>query len=253
MHITYPAAHKWIEQLTEDPIAHLGKNNRARLRSTLNKLADTSIHYEVKPLTTDIIDWFTPLYQEAIGQKQNSKIFDIYASTLGKQSVVPYFALILYENDEPVGATIFSERKNILSIAYRIYPYHWETHKLQANPSLYTEYVIRQHACERGYTQLTHGRDRNPYGVNSSIGLALFKLSVGCQVFLPNAQYETHTNELTDFSEDILVFLQPDAEQKQITQGILYASEAGMEKFSSVTKYPDSIEIELITRPSAES
>lgn len=249
MEITYPSAHKWVEQLTNDPLEHLGKNNRARLRSTLNKMDDTNIRYEVAPLTREIIDWFTPLYQDTIGQKQNGKVFDIYGSTLGKQSSVPYFALLLYEDDEPVGATIFSERKTILSIAYRIYPHKWSSHKLQANPSLYTEYVIRQHACEQGYHQLTHGKDRNPYGVNSNIGLALFKLSVGCNIFLPTAHYEVHTGDLFDFTEDVLVFLQPTTDDTdRITRGILYASEAGLKKYKSLTTYSESVAIEAVLR-----
>lgn len=230
-------------------MVHLGKNNRARLRSTLNKIEETSISYAVTSLTAEIIDWFTPLYQATIGQKQNGKVFDIYGSTLGKQSSVPYFALILYEGDTAIGATIFSERKTILSIAYRIYPHRWQHHKLQANPSLYTEYVIRQHACGQGYHQLTHGKDRNPYGPNSNIGLALFKLSVGCHVFLPSTAHEVHTGTLEDFTEDILVFLQPKEGDTRITKGILYASTEGLEKYDSITKYPDSVNIQTIPRP----
>src|SRR6056297_309762 len=102
MQVTYPSAHKWIEPVTEEAMSELGKNNRARLRSTLNRLEETTITHEVVPLSDAVLEWFSPLYNESIGSKLNPKVHDIHAATLGKGSDVQYCALIVHEDNEPI-------------------------------------------------------------------------------------------------------------------------------------------------------
>ena len=248
MHIFYPSEHSWIEPILEDPASGLGKQNQARLRSSLRKIAETTVTSSVEPLTQDILDWFTPLYTEQIGQKNNPKIHDLYANTIGKDVPYTYHALILKEDGKPIGATIFSKRKHILSIAYRIYPRDWKQNKLQASPSLYTEYLINRYAFDCGYKKLSHGKDRNPYGINANIGLALFKLSVGCLAYLPAVGFEIHELDLDSVTEDILVFEKPAEGEKRITKGYLCVTKGTLEKYETVTKYPNQIEIEVILR-----
>ena len=247
MKINYPSHHKWNKPLADDPFYSFGKSNTARLKSTLNKIDNLDIKHEIAPLTEETLSWFTPLYNKTISNKNNPKVFDIYATTLGKNSKFPYFSLSLYENGSPIGATIFSERKNILSIAYRIYPNKWNDHKLQASPSIYTEYLLTKYGIEKGFTKLSHGRDRNPYGPNAHIGLAIYKLSVGCSVFTPSVSYEINTMELDDITTDTLVFEQP-KEGERITKGYLCVSKDTKDKYEQVTKYPEQIEIETIVR-----
>lgn len=248
MHIFYPSEHNWIEPILEDPVSGLGKKNQARVRSSLRKLPDTTVSSTVEPLTQSILDWFTPLYTEQIGQKSNPKIHDLYANTIGKDVPYTYHALIVKENGRPVGATIFSKRTHILSIAYRIYPRDWKQNTLQASPSLFAEYLINRYAFECGYKKLSHGKDRNPYGINANIGLALFKLSVGCLAYLPTAGYEVRGLDLTTVSEDILVFEMPAEGIKRITKGYLCVSKESLQKYDTVTKYPKQILIEVILR-----
>ncbi len=248
MTISYASEHKWIEPILDDPMDGLGKNNRARLRSTLKNINESGITYSVELLTPEILDWFTPLYESQINEKNNPKIHDIASKTINKKTTYKYFALILKENEELIGATIFSERKKILSIAYRIYLSNWKHHSFQASPSLYTEYLINRYAYERGYHQLSHGKDRNPYGQNASIGLALFKLSVGCSVFLPSTNYETQTIDLDSVTEDILIFEHPAGSELRITKGYLCVSKESLAKYENVTKYPNQIKIEIVLR-----
>jgi len=247
MKLRYATTHKWIETITADPLSELGKNNKSRVRSTVNNLIGSGIEHEIKPLDQSTLDWFVPMYQEKISTKDNPKIFDIYGTTLGKESKYQYFALILYEYGKPIGATIFSERKSLLSIAYRIFPNQWESHSFQANPSLYTEYLLNKYGWERGYKKLSHGRDRNPYGLNSHIGLAVFKLSVGCKAFLPSADYVVDEMDLEEINEDILLLVHPE-EGEQITKAILYVKEDNFYKYDQVTKYPDRLAVDVIYR-----
>lgn len=236
-----------METITENPLSELGKNNKARLRSTLNTLDKTLISYTTEPLTHAILEWFTPLYIQQISEKNNPKLHDIAGKTIDKKSKFPYFILILKENNIPIGGTIFSKRNNILSIAYRIYPQNWNNHNLQASPSLYTEYIINSYGHQEGFSILSHGKDRNPYGINASIGLALFKLSVGCNVYLPN-EYTVASLDVTNVQQDLLIFEMPAESETRITQGYLCVTNESLPKYENVTKYPEKIKIDIILR-----
>lgn len=247
MELYYASEHKWMKVINEDPLSELGKNNKARLRSTINALEKTDIEYTVEPLTHDILNWFVPLYEKQIAGKNNPKIHNIAAKTLNKISSYPYYILILKENGIAIGGTIFSKRKRILSIAYRIYPHNWNKNNLQASPSLFTEYAINSYGFSEGYNLLSHGKDRNPYGKNASIGLALFKLSVGCNAFLPT-NFEAVKLELSTVTEDLLVFEMPKNGEKRITKGYLCVTKESLPKYENVTKYPERILIEILKR-----
>lgn len=247
MEVTYASHHKWSRPIVEDLSEPLGKNNTYRLRATLKNIEGTTITHEFAPLTDDTLAWFQPLYQETISSKDNPKLFDIRATTIGKGSKYKYYSLTIFENGKPVGATIFSERNTILSIAYRIYPNNWTENSTQASPSLYAEHLMNEHGLKNGFKTLSHGRDRNPYGINSYIGLATFKLSIGCMAQLPNAEYEVNTLDLDDIDQDILVFKHP-IEGNQITEGVLYVSGENLNRFIQATKYPERLVVETIIR-----
>lgn len=247
MKVTYASHHKWTRLIHEDLPKILGRNNTYRLRTTLKNIENTIITHEFAPLTDETLEWFQPLYQEAISSKSNPKLFDIRGTTIGKGSKFKYFSLTLFENGRPIGATIFSERNSILSIAYRIYPNSWTENNLPANPSLYAEYLMNEYGLAGGFKTLSHGRDRNPYGTNSHIGLAIFKLSLGCTAGLPTSGYGVNTLDLGTIDQDILVLKYP-TEGTQITDAILYASAESMPKYEQITKYPDRLLVETIIR-----
>lgn len=247
MIIQHPDSHKWLKKISNDPINDFGKNNRNRLKSTLKNIGDTSITYNIKKLDNDTIDWFEPLYNRTISKKNNAKFFNIRETTLDKKSRYPYYSLILYENQDPIGATIFSVRDSLVSIAYRIYPNAWSTNSLQANPALYSEYLINVHVASIGMDTLSHGRDRNPYGLNADIGLAIFKLSIGCAPELPSVTHEIKSIDLSTVSTDIFILHVPE-ESKRITKATLYASVDTQEKYQQLTKYPEIIDVNIIER-----
>lgn len=245
MHITHPSHHRWHKHLSEDTLSNFGKNNRKRLRTVVDEIAQarTTITHEIVPLTDEIIDWFVPLYTENISKKSNPKIFNIRETTIAKDVPYTYYALILSEEGERIGATIFSERETFLSISYRVYPFNWNKHSLPANPSIYTEFAICEYAYKRGYRLLSHGKDRNPYGMNSGIGLCVFKLSVGCHPLLPEPDgFETVTLDTDSITVDTLVLQSPET-GSNIKQASLFIVGDVEEKHLQVARYPDLLSV----------
>lgn len=251
--ISYPSKITWLEIVTEHADSELRKNHRARMRSLLSKLSSTTITHTVSPLTEAALDWFLPLYNSKIGQKENPNIYNIFETTIGKKNPPNYFILTLFERNIPIGGTIFSERKDKLSIAYRIYPNDWtaQTVPLQANPALYSEYLINAHAWSHGYHLISHGRDRNPYGLNANIGLALFKLSIGCTPHVPASSYEVLSLDLDYVFQDIFVMEMPPDNNQRVERATLYASKETVDKYMPLTKYPDKVQVKVIERPTS--
>jgi hypothetical protein len=235
------------QNYSDDLSLIFGKNNLGRLRSTFKNIDASSVVHRIEPLTDEVLDWFTPLYLKTITNKDNPKLFDIRSTTIGKESKYKYYSLTLLEDNIPIGGTIFSERGPILSIAYRIYPNTWKQNNLQANPSVLAECLLNNHGVEHGFKTLSHGRDRNPYGLNAHIGLAIFKLSMGCSAYLPSTPYEIQTLDLNQVNQDVLLFKMP-TEGDQITKGILYATEENLSNYMQVAKYPERLLVEIITR-----
>ncbi len=248
MIIQYPTSHTWLKSVLTNPLAGFGKNHTVRIKNSLKKIAESTVTFKIEPLTPTIIDWFTPLYAETVGEKNNAKISNVYSSTLGKASPYPYYALILLEAGVPIGATIFSERTHTLSFAYRIYPNHWLQNSLPAGPSLYAEYLINDYVAQKKLTKISHGKDRNPYGYNAGIGLALFKLSVGCSIYLPNVPHDSDSIELDSVTDNILVFEYPKNDLKQISQAYLCVDTEAYEKYHSITKYDHLVHTTIVKR-----
>ncbi len=247
MKITYADSHKWVKFVTDDLFGNFGKSSTARLKSTIKKIEATNISTIIKPVDEGFLDWFVPMYEERINSKTNPQVFDIRQKTFG-MATKQYFALILKDGEEYVGATIFSLLKDKVSIAYRVYHNSWPSSTLQANPSLYAEYVLNKFAIDNKYTSIVHGKDRNPYGLNSSIGLAAFKLVIGCQP-MRSKKYKVDTMDTDVLDVDTLIFELPDKENiQEIKKGYLITSRDTESKWLQVTKYPHLIEVKTIYR-----
>lgn len=246
MKIMYPEKVRWQKSIPHDVLTQFGKNNRARLRSTLSKMEGSTIRYSIEPLSEDFLSWFLPLYEKTISEKTNGVIYNVREKTLGSPKAYSYETLTLFENDIPIGGTIFGARENMLSVAYRVYPHTWQHNDLQANPSLYSEYLINHYGESLGKSLLSHGKDRNPYGLNSEIGLAAFKLAVGCTPFTPKDAeiLEVETDSLT---QDAFIFAVP-TEGDQITDAFLVTSKETEGKYMQATKYPEQVKVTVMYR-----
>lgn len=251
MQIRYATGHRWYKKIADQSLENFGKNDVARLRSSFPRVVESKIGFEITELSNEFLDLFLPMYEKRILEKENPKIFDIRAKTLGNPAndAKKYYSLSLRQNEQFLGGVIFSIRDGGLFIAYRTLEKNWPGVNLPASPSLYVEFLLDEHAADVGANYIIHGKDRNPYGLNSSIGLANFKLSVGCRPTLPNI-YEIETIETDNLTKDTLILECPNVITKNavITKAYLIADKEGVEKWSSLLKYKDRLSIEVIKR-----
>lgn len=219
-----------------------------KIHLTLPLLNAHDITYSIQELDESFFVNFTPLYEKQIGNKKNALLQSIYKNTLGKNdTTIPYYSIAMYEGGHFMGGAIFSKRKDRISYAYRMYINEWiSAIKLQAGPALIGEYAVAAFACEQGLCFVSHGKDRNPYGLNASIGLATFKMSVGC---IPSVggTYEIKNIETNTIKEDCLILEQPHV-GSTITKAYLVVSPENEEKYLRATKYPQLLSVEVLYR-----
>lgn len=245
MIIKYSPQQQWYKEIVEQPEKLFSKKNQKRIRSTLTKVDNYKIKTIVKKLDEGFLNWFTPKYIKMIDGKQNAAIHNIYESTLGNtNSESQYWCLVLFENNIPVGGTIFGVREEKLMVAFKVYPYNWETGTLQANPSLYTEYVLAKHGYDIQKKFMSHGRDRNPYGINAAIGLATFKLSTGYKPYIlkDSSDYQETSIDTKKLKQDALILHFP-KNNELITKATLVTSKKTVDRHIQVTKYPGLLDV----------
>jgi hypothetical protein len=222
-----------------------GQKNQSKIRSSLKRAMDYNIQIEVVPVSDTFFEWFLPMYEARINSKDNPNVIPIIERV--KKAQKQYYALILKENDIPLGATIFSLTDTDFSIAWRTYSNNWTSAKLPVNPSKYTEYICEELAIRYNCSYLVHGKDSNPYGLHSSIGLAAFKFGVGSQPSKAK-KYELHTIDTDKLDTDALIFEYPGDTETDIKKGYLVTSRETEHKWSQVTTYAHLVEIETIYR-----
>lgn len=251
MIIEYSPFHRWYKEAIENPEELFGTKNRKRILSSLPRISEYSITHEIKPLDQSFLNWFTPKYSDTIGAKDNAVVHDIYTSTLGnKESKSVYWCLELKENNVPIGGTIFGIREDKITTAFKVYPYKWSHGTLQANPSLYTEYLMSKFAFEQGKDSISHGKDRNPYGINAAIGLAIFKLSTGYKPYLLVESEDCQSEKLNtdDIMTDSLLLHHPltNTFDDPITKATLFTTKDTESKYVQVNSYPELLEVETV-------
>jgi hypothetical protein len=247
MQVTYPSHHSWLKDITSGLAIDFSGRTAKKIHASLPKLADFGITYTIEPLSEAFLSEFMPLYTQEIGAKENALMQDIPGKTLyNTESSFPYFCLSLRENGLFIGGTIFSVRSDRISYAYRTFLNVWNAAPLKASPALIGEYAVAQFACDKKLSFLSHGKDRNPYGLNANIGLATFKLSVGCWPSVPPIS-EIKTIDTETITKDCLILELPES-GKKITRAYLITSRETETKHIQVTKYPDLLQVEVLYR-----
>jgi hypothetical protein len=247
--INYSPYHRWLKPAVEKPEELYGTKNAKRLINSLPKISKCNITHEIQLLDMNFLKWFTPLYEKTITSKSNAVVHDIFNSTLGNpDKISEYWGLTLFENGVPIGGTILGLRTDRINIVYRIYSHKWTNASLQANPSLYTEYLVSKYAYDLGKTYVSHGKDRNPYGLNANIGLATFKLSVGCtpSISTDNNDYPLMTLDETKLTSDALILNYPTTDV--ITKATLIATKETAKDYVQLLHYPHLLHVEIIYR-----
>ena len=267
--IIYPEYIAWEVDVSSlgDSLSCFGKNTAKKIAKSLSLLQSAGFEYRVETVNDSYIKKFFPLYESNILQKDNPRVFDIGADIEKKRSEnFPIEALSLYQADIYCGGVIYRILEQSISIMYRVFRKDLDI-KIPINPSITADALLYQKAIELKKSLVYHGRDRNLYGLHSSIGLVLFKLQAGCQPFVSKKEnllfYSRNKYDFTaetvklaetpplefhhilqqDFrlSEDaVLVFL-GDKRGESITKAILYLKEKRsdlLEKYSLLFDNP---------------
>lgn len=248
MKLTIATKQRWHRPVLQSSLDNYRKSKRARLRSTINRI-DTleNIKTVIQPLDKDFVNWFEPLYEKTISIKNNALVKNVTDLTLGNPELEhPMFSLSLVENGKFTGGTIYDLRDDMLVVHFRIYNNKWATETLQASPALYTDYILSEEALAQNKTIFSHGQDRNPYGVNASIGLANFKLSVGC---VPKLTKEPEFIQIDtdDISVDALILIPPESGDV-ITEAKLFCTPESEAKYAQLLSFSDVINFDVIHR-----
>lgn len=244
MILTIPNKVSWQKDITANSLEHYSKNIAKRIGKTQLQSSRDGITYEVKELTKDLLDWFTPIYNEKISGKNSPVVSDLYTTTQNNPDK-NYQILIVSENDVRVGGVIFSVTQNDLNIAYKIFSDSWISSTLPASPSLYADYLLTVYGFKTGKTMISHGKDRNGYGKTSSIGLAIFKISLGYKPCLPKKFIQSEVNT-SNIDCDSLYFVNTDNPKELV--GNLFTTPLTQEKWSRLNSYQDCVTINWIMR-----
>ena len=248
MTISYPNKHSWFKKTLPDSLQHYGKNDQRKIKKTLAVQNDANITTAIHAPNQTFFDWFIPMYNQTISTKENALVYDIRGTTVDKlDSKYQYQALTVYEDNQPVGGCIFSVRPTKLSIAYRIFNRSWKQKNIAASPAIFGEYILDEYAFTQGKKHVVHGIDRNPYGVNSAIGLCIFKLAVGCRCKIPSTPFEVTSVSLDEITQDQLILHMP-KNGKRITDATLLVEPANEHKYEQLFKYPERLQVQTIHR-----
>lgn len=248
MVIIHASHHSWFKNISDDCLKNYGKSDMKKLIRTINEAPQSGVKVVFGKADHTFFEWFMPKHKEAISKKFNPLLLDVRGTTIekpGKKSI--YKTLTLWQKDKIVGGCIFSCWQERYSIAYRIYDRNWPHHTLAASPALYGEYLLDEYTRSRKKNTLTHGLDRNPYGINSSIGLAIFKLSVGCNAKLRHNHLEKIELDTDQITTDTLVLHYPKHDEI-IKEATLICAKQNLERYTQLFIYEDRIKVNTLLK-----
>lgn len=222
----YPHYIYWKIDLTnvKDPFDIIGPRTGKKIRKALSILDGSPFQFKIEQIDNALLDAFVPLYEDNMRSKQNGTIFPVKEKILECTAKGKTYEMVsLYENNVFVGGMIYSVQKERISVAYKVFPKDTPL-KFPVSLSFVAEYKLFERAMELKKTELLHGKDRNCYGVFSNVGLAMYKLQIGCLPHVSqskeNTFYEEHDIKPTS---DTLVFL-GSKNGEPIHEAILYTT-----------------------------
>lgn len=203
-----------------------GSRTGKKLRKARELLLKSPYIFKVESVTEALLDAFTPLYEENIGTKKNAAIFPVKDRIMKSiRNGENQEMVSLYEHGTFVGGMIYNIKEQNVSVSFKVFP-KTPSIKLPVNLSILAEYMLITRALELGKPTIVHGRDRNAYGQNSNIGLAMYKLQIGSVPYVSaTKENPSHDEHTAIFSEDTLIFLAP-KEGDKITRATLYTNKS---------------------------
>lgn len=222
----YPAYIAWqINLATIRSIDQIISRNRLRrLQKALAALTSAGYRWEFEAISDEYLDRFVPLYEQHIGAKENGMIFDVRQKIqTGRAKGKRHESISLWKGNEFIGGQIYSIKDDALSVAYRIFP-HQLAIKLPISCSYIAERYLITRALALQKTRILHGKDHNAFGPHSAIGLAEYKLNIGCVPHI-SAAASNHFCAVPELpvDQDVLIFWGTRPKQP-ITQATLFTS-----------------------------
>ncbi len=216
MEIVFPRYLSWRVPITQrDPSYRFGKQTRTRIAKSTEILMSAGYSFIFEEITESYLEKFIPLYESFITSKERGTVFPVRDRVNeGTENGKSFIALSLYKHTLYLGGLILShdqEGTQPLSVNYKVLPHTLEE-KIPISVSFVAESYLHTYAFEHGFSLITHGIDRNIYGYHSNIGLAAFKLQIGCNPWIPSVRASTgEPNQILEvlpvFEEDMLLFL----------------------------------------------
>lgn len=206
----YPQYVRWKLSLAdhEEPWQFFGKKTGKRVRRAVEKCAqDKTEVFKIETVDDDYLEAFVKIYTESIAEKSNPRHIDVIQKIHEKQEEgVEYEAVSLYNSDTSklIGGLLYSKREESLNAAFKAFPAEFSA-TMPATPTRVAEYYFIERAKQLQKTYISHGKDRNVYGVHCDLGLARFKLSIGCVPYVPADN--TLWKEEVDANKEKVVFI----------------------------------------------
>lgn len=199
--VTYPQYIKWELSLAKkiSSLECFSPEIAKKIPKSLSRLQAAGYTFVFEAVDASYMEKFHTLYVQNISQKENPKIFEVkgkIAEKLSKGETIE--ALSLYKNNTYLGGSIYRVLDEKFSVIYRTFQKEFEI-SLPVNVGIAADSLVYQKAIDEKKTDITHGRDRNLYGLHSDIGLAQFKLLVGCAPYISNNQQVIFSREKNDF------------------------------------------------------
>lgn len=229
-------------------LTNYGKSDRKRIQRLTELLPELAITHTIRPLDEAALEWFIPLYVERLSAKENPSPYDVKSSTLLNPTWSAFEMIEIREAGEIVGGLILLRHEKYVSVFYRTFPSQWNNVSKQlrvCGPALYTEYLLDSYAQSLGHTYLLHGSDRNPYGLNSAIGVCIFKLSIGCKPYMMKNEVEDRELNPTTLEKSALV-MHPTEPGQRITEATLFVKPENLSKYEQLFTYAEILNVKVI-------
>lgn len=225
---TYPEFIAWhlpLEGFTDANQIFSAKTAK-KIRSGLRILDEQEYQFHIEDFDERYIDRFDALYRSNLEAKKSPRIKNIRQMLANAPEQRQYKILVLEKDGVMLGGlTFFISYGHTLMTVLKVFPYALPDTKLPISPTFLAEYKLFAHCFDLGLDKIVHGRDKNIYGKNSAIGLAMFKTQLGCKPRAAVSAMIFPLESIERTEEDMLVFLASEAKEF-IDHAILYTRES---------------------------
>jgi hypothetical protein len=169
-----------------DNISDYFSYSENKFTESLKILKQNGFRFEFELYTNSFLENFLPLYNNVISAKRNPGIKPIKEIVDEKLKMnTPTYTLSVFQNDIFIGGYIFFQYKDYLLNSFSSLLKEIPLKVKVGNIAFVCNYLIYKFAYfDLGLKKYSHGTDRNLYGLNSDVGLCIFKLRCGSKPYI---------------------------------------------------------------------